>query len=365
MRRPTVLVGLSGLLVGLLLGGTVASAATSNDTACRSYASGRNTASGVNSAEVEDYTACRFDKLDAAVKGLDVPTSSPSGTPTASPSPSASPTPSATPTPTPSPSATSASATPSPTPSPSASAGARPSSTNTGVPAGTTLTAYTGPLVITTAGTVIDGKDITGGLVINAANVVVKNSKIHGDGSEESVGIYTNNGSSTITDTEIYNFGTGLTYGNFTATRVNIHDVSYDGAKLSSNGTIQDSWIHDPKPTPDAHFDGIQVQNGVVNTSILRNNIDVSSADNAGTALFLCPDLGPSTNGPLTVTGNYLDGGQFTVAILDGNNGAYFIRDITFSSNRFGPNHAYGYVNRNVPVTQSGNVGSDGKSISI
>ena len=38
---------------------------------------------------------------------------------------------------------------------------AKPDATNTGVPAGTTLTNYTGPTTITTNGTVIDGKIIT------------------------------------------------------------------------------------------------------------------------------------------------------------------------------------------------------------
>ena len=39
-----------------------------------------------------------------------------------------------------------------------------PDATTAGVPAGTTLTAYTGPMTITTPGTVIEGKIINGTL---------------------------------------------------------------------------------------------------------------------------------------------------------------------------------------------------------
>src|SRR4029453_16253456 len=53
-----------------------------------------------------------------------------------------------------------------------------PNATNTGVPAGTALTAYTGPKTVTTDGTVIDGKVITGSLIVHADNVVIKNCKI-------------------------------------------------------------------------------------------------------------------------------------------------------------------------------------------
>ena len=41
-----------------------------------------------------------------------------------------------------------------------------PDATTAGVPAGTTLTAYTGPMTITTPGTVIEGKIINGTLKV-------------------------------------------------------------------------------------------------------------------------------------------------------------------------------------------------------
>jgi hypothetical protein len=63
--------------------------------------------------------------------------------------------------------------------SPAQAAVAKPSASNTGVPAGTTLTTYTGPLTITVDGTVIDKKAVYGDLKIAARNVVVRNSYLH------------------------------------------------------------------------------------------------------------------------------------------------------------------------------------------
>ena len=250
-----------------------------------------------------------------------------------------------------------------PQPPTSAPSTGKPGASNTGVPAGTTLTRYTGPRTITAAGTVIDSKDVSGGLVIRAKNVTIRNSKIHDDPSAVAGVFVDGGGSATIVDSEIYNFEVGITYSNWTALRVDIHDITFDGMKMSSNARLQDSWVHDPKPTSDAHWDGVQVQNGVVNTVIQGNFIDASGAD-TNTALFLTPDLGPSTDGPLTVTGNWLDGGNFTVAILDGNNGEYYIKKISVTNNRFGHGGWYGPANVNVPVTWSGNVWDDtGKTV--
>jgi hypothetical protein len=56
--------------------------------------------------------------------------------------------------------------------------GCFPGPGNAGVPAGTTLTAYSGPLRITTPNTVIDAKSVTGRLVIAASGVTITRSRI-------------------------------------------------------------------------------------------------------------------------------------------------------------------------------------------
>ncbi len=52
-----------------------------------------------------------------------------------------------------------------------------PDPTNTGVPAGTALTA-SGSITVSTAGQVISGKDVTGQIYVNANNVTIENSRV-------------------------------------------------------------------------------------------------------------------------------------------------------------------------------------------
>src|SRR6185312_7570768 len=52
-----------------------------------------------------------------------------------------------------------------------------PTPSTTGVPSGTTLTA-SGPITVTTPGTVIDGKDVTGGIDVQADDVTIRNSRV-------------------------------------------------------------------------------------------------------------------------------------------------------------------------------------------
>jgi hypothetical protein len=59
-----------------------------------------------------------------------------------------------------------------------------PDATNSGVPAGTPLTARSGDYIITTPGTVISGWALTGHIEINANNVTVQNSDITVNGSQ-------------------------------------------------------------------------------------------------------------------------------------------------------------------------------------
>ena len=61
-----------------------------------------------------------------------------------------------------------------------------PDASNTGVPAGTTLTAYTGPSTISTPNTVIDGKTM-GCINVTAGGVIIRNSRIACNGSPVNV----------------------------------------------------------------------------------------------------------------------------------------------------------------------------------
>jgi hypothetical protein len=227
--------------------------------------------------------------------------------------------------------------------------------TNVGTPAGTTLTALTG-YTVTTAGTVLDSKNITGPMIIAAPNVVIKNSKVSG-GAFWGIQVVAG-GSLTIQDTTVSGFSEALITGdNYTATRVEVTGSQADGFKMGDNVLIQDSYCHDFAPAPGAHADCAQIQSGIHNVVVNHNWFDVgSSAGGGNSAMMLAPDLGPSSSGPLTVTNNVVGGGNYTIQCVDGANGTYIISNITLTGNRFLRNFQYGPLALTVPATASDNL---------
>ena len=143
-----------------------------------------------------------------------------------------------------------------------------PNEHNTGVPSGTTLTPYSGPTTITTAGAVIDAKQISGGLEIRAADVTVSRSSISGTVT------VADGGSLTISDTYIDagdRQGTGLEYQNYTAVRV--HVVGGNRSMYcADNCTIRDSYVHAQMTdeTGVIHESGIRMEQ---NTTLIHNTI--------------------------------------------------------------------------------------------
>ena len=249
---------------------------------------------------------------------------------------------------------------PPPTPDPPTGPVTPPPGT-VGVPAGTVLVP-SGAITITAANTVIDGKDITGGVVVKAPGAVIRRCRIHGSGS--GMGVWAVSGYVTIYDSEIHGFENGIGFDNWKAYRVDIHGCTGDGAKLGSHVVLQDSRIHDLTPAPGAHSDGAQLQFGAVDLVVRGSTIDLASTPNANAALFLAPDQGPSTAGPVLVEGNRLAGGNYTLYCVDGNNGQYVVSNITIRGNVIARGQ-YGSHNVNVPVTWSGNTTPDGKALPL
>ncbi|MET0188601.1 MAG: DUF4082 domain-containing protein [Pseudonocardia sediminis] len=143
-----------------------------------------------------------------------------------------------------------------------------PDASNTGVPAGVALSAYTGPRTITTPGTVIDAKQITGGLDIRTTDVMITRSSVTGnvDVSES--------GSLSISDTFIDagdRSGTGLGAYNYTAIRV--HVIGGNRSMLCvKNCTIRDSYVHGQMIDEGGtnHESGIRMEQ---NTTLIHNTI--------------------------------------------------------------------------------------------
>lgn len=156
--------------------------------------------------------------------------------------------------------------------------GCWPGPLTTGVPAGTTLTAYTGPTTITSPNTVIDSKIITSCLEIDTTGVVIKNSELDISGCAYAVRVLPpNTGTSiTIQDSTINCQNTDTTgFGevNTILLRLDIYQCG-NGLSLAKDVTVQDSYIHDLEGFigSDNHTDGIQFEGCLWQTGTTCSN---------------------------------------------------------------------------------------------
>ncbi|HKX72950.1 MAG TPA: hypothetical protein VJM32_02980, partial [Candidatus Saccharimonadales bacterium] len=207
---------------------------------------------------------------------------------------------------------------------------------------------YTGPMTITQDGTVIDGVYINnrGILVINAKNVVIKNSLIRIDNSEgspnkEAVRTYNDSANLLIQDTEITganeqgqptdSSGGGqplVSRTGYTLLRVNAHDYG-DILRIDGRATVQDSWLHDPrnKAGADPHNDVIQSTNATY-IRILHNRLELNATQTS--LILLKADIG--TISDVKVDNNLFNGGGYSVYWYDAN---HKISNGSFTNNRW------------------------------
>ncbi|MDQ0368863.1 hypothetical protein [Catenuloplanes indicus] len=219
----------------------------------------------------------------------------------------------------------------------------RPGEGSTGVPDGVTLTAYTGPLRITKAGTVIDGKRIDGCLDVRARDVVIKRSKLTCGGIMIKIEQKTAN--LTIEDSDLDGAQTGFVagYWNYTLSRVNVYNIE-EGPRVGSNVIIEDSWFHSmhPAQSDEAHQDLMQTNGG--SNSTIRGNVFDATSTVAGVSFNAAFQVGaefePLEN--VLVEENWFNGGGYTVNIRNDPQ----ISNVLFRNNVFGSRHGYGAVSR-------------------
>ncbi|SRR5258706_871452 len=202
--------------------------------------------------------ACVVDQT--AIIALLSPTPSPSASTSPSPSPSVSPSSSVSPSPSPTaPPTPTCSGAPNTPGGPDPWGGCWPGSGNTGVPAGTVLTNYTGSCTITVANTVIDSKLVTcSSLLIKANGIIIRNSKLQDTDLNNDIA---GGGSFTIVDSTVVNSAREqcLCIGthDFTALRVEVvggNRSMYCAARCS----ISDSWLHGQQLQGAQHGSGLR-----------------------------------------------------------------------------------------------------------
>lgn len=178
-----------------------------------------------------------------------------------------------------------------------------------GLPPGTGL-CHSGPLTITRAGTVLDGWDVRGGIVVAAPDVVVRRSRITGDGSMPYGVTTTPSGSVRIEDSTLTGDFPRAALGEnrWSAERVEITRVTGDGAHLGQRARLCNSTVHDLEPGPGVHPDAVVVS-GAAGDVLVQDSI-VQGAPDTGSAVHLDPRPG---GGPVVLRGNTLGGGRWTL----------------------------------------------------
>ena len=224
---------------------------------------------------------------------------------------------------------------------------------------GVTLSS-SGPITVTTPGTVIDGLDISGIVVIKADNVTVQRSRVT-SGSYFPIRVSPGFSNVRFIDLEVIGVqnattrcDVGINGGNFIQ-RVDVSNCA-DLLHPSPNSTIVDSYLHDPWHSPTTHNDGVQLFAGS-HFVVQHNTILMGHVENA--AIFVKADFGDIDD--VTIAGNFLDGGSFTV--FGGDVGTNLVTNVVVTGNLFGTSALYGQLltqSMTGPVTKSGNQSTDG-----
>jgi hypothetical protein len=225
-----------------------------------------------------------------------------------------------------------------------------PDATNTG--ANCSSLAPSGSITVTTGGAVVEGKNISGSITIQASNVTIRNDCVT---SSDIYPVRLASGSNlTVEDTTITGTGGGCSRavepagGSTMMDRLNISGCE-DGVQMYNNDTLQNSYIHDLAFTSGSHNDGVQ-QNGGSNDVVRHNTI--FNPHNQTSCVNFTTDFGGISN--ITVTGNLLNGGNFTVYSRSGGNGDP--TGVTVTGNQFGSADVFGLLSVDGSVAWSGNV---------
>jgi len=172
-------------------------------------------------------------------------------------------------------------------------------------------------MTISTAGAIIDGRDITGQVVVNAPNVTIRRSRIRSN----TMWVVENNSTGlAVEDSEIINrpvagqnnCHNGIGDSNFTVLRTEITGCENAANIGGDNVTFIDDYIHDLDTVGPSyvwgnapHTDGLQLSPGADNLVVRHNWIDPSPGGGVTSAIIMGVN-GSEAN--VRIEDNYLDG---------------------------------------------------------
>ncbi|HUH08860.1 MAG TPA: cell wall-binding repeat-containing protein [Egibacteraceae bacterium] len=220
-----------------------------------------------------------------------------------------------------------------------------------------------GGLVVTKDGAVVEGLDIAGTLVIDANDVVVRDTRVRSS-ARYPVRAMAGTSGTVIEYAEIdgeYSLdNNGCIQGPHLTVRHSELRRCTDGAKVGSGSLYEHNWIHDPtrddRGADANHIDGLQSTGGD-GITIRGNYIDVIAADGhpSNSAIIQKSDFVAITD--CLIEGNWLNGGNYTIFLREGDHGPP--TGCAVRGNRFGRDFRYGLLSTDGDVEVSGNVWDD------
>lgn len=239
---------------------------------------------------------------------------------------------------------------PSTTTAPPPPASGYPDASNTGVVNEAALVAAPNEVtLIRKDGIVVENLIFSRAVIVQANNVTFRNVRFRFSSDYYMLRVDGDYGGIVVEDSEFNGLGSAsinaaVAGPGWTLRRVDIQGVQ-DGAKLSRDTNVYDSYIHNLWTTsPDPHYDALQNIGGL-NNVIRHNTLDTGVGEGRNAAIMLREYYGKVDN--ILVEDNRLLGGGWTFACCS-NEGFGLPSNIRLINNRFGPN-AYG------PVTAGGN----------
>jgi hypothetical protein len=208
-----------------------------------------------------------------------------------------------------------------------------PARGSVGVPVGLRL-CPSAARTITSAGAVLDGWEIRGGIVVDAPEVVVRRSRVVGDGTQPFGIVTTARGSVRIEDVTLTGDYPEAAIGGdrWSGERVEITGVTGDGARLGEASRLRNSTVHDFATPPGREASALVVRGSGRDVLVEDNKVDVGIGPGRGSAVLLDPDrTAERGEGPIVIRGNVLGGGRYT--LREDEPGAP--SDVRISGNRF------------------------------
>ncbi|GAB7190142.1 hypothetical protein NUM3379_08480 [Kineococcus sp. NUM-3379] len=212
---------------------------------------------------------------------------------------------------------------------------------DTGVPLGTELEP-SGSVSATTDGQVLEDLDVDGCISVKADDVVIRRVRVRCAEKERAITIEGERENLLVEDSEIDGRGStevAIGWGGYTLRRVNVHST-FDGPRLGSGVTIEDSWIHDIVRRDDVHGDAAQSTGaeGVLVRGNSMNPTNTRTDDPLNAAVQLGSENRGTGLSDVLIEGNYLDGGNYTVNVR----GDAEVDGVRIRGNVFGDGARYG-----------------------